>query len=64
MEVSGKLQNFILSGFSTARPLDQPVLDLNIYRHLLEAEVFVVAMSHHEGMDMIYILIVPVCVET
>ena len=50
-----------------ARPLDKPVSDLNIYGHLLEAKVRVgdvIATPRHEGMDMISILIVPVCIET
>jgi hypothetical protein len=50
----------------TARPLDEPVPDLNIYGHLLEAKAQigdVIATPRHEGMDMISILIVPVCIE-
>jgi hypothetical protein len=49
-----------------ACPLDEPIPDLDIYGHLLEAKAQigdVIATPCHEGMDMISILIVPVCVE-
>ena len=45
---------------------DEPVPDLDIYGHLLEAKVQVgdlVATPRHKGMDMVSILIIPVCIE-
>jgi len=49
-----------------ARPLDEPVPDLDIYGHLFEAKAQigdVVATPRHKGMNMISILIIPVWVE-
>ena len=44
---------------------NKPVSDLYIDRHLLEAKVqivHVVATPRHEGMDVIFTLIIPVCI--
>jgi hypothetical protein len=49
-----------------ARPLDEPVPNLDIYGHLLEAKAQigdVIATPRHKGMNMISILIIPVWVE-
>ena len=54
------------SAHCLSAPLDEPVPDLNIYGHLLEAKAQigdVIATPRHEGMDMISILIVSVCIE-
>jgi hypothetical protein len=48
-----------------ARLCNEPVPDLLIYRHFLEAKprfVNVIATPRHEGMDMISIFIIPVCI--
>ena len=50
----------------TACLLDEPVPDLDIYWHFLEAKAqigHVIATPRHEGMDMVSILVVPVCGE-
>jgi len=44
---------------------NEPVADLHIHGHLLEALVWVVqvgATPRHEGMDVISFLIIPVCI--
>ena len=48
-----------------ARLRNEPVPDLHIYRHLLEAKVrivHIVTTPRHEGVDMISTLIIPVCI--
>ena len=49
----------------TVRLGDEPIVNLNVYGHLLEAKVSIgdiLAAPRDEGMDMFSILIIPVCI--
>jgi hypothetical protein len=61
----GELGHFVRVQHTT-HLLDGPLPDLNIYGHLLEAKIQVgdvIAIPCHEGMYMISVLIVLVCIE-